>query len=163
MRIALSAVCFLAAEFVWWPVAARRASSHSYPTLLHLVVLRSPKSMLVGSRYTCTAIRRAAYLGVSCCWITWAACQAQKQPLVSCSPVCAMLPCWAGVTDCCGMWCTPEIRLNHCGTSACSASIGQRNWPSREKPILNFCRSWIVAVHLCTRDCRKGWKGCMEW
>lgn len=47
MRISLSAVHFLAAEFLW-PVAARRASSHAYPTLLHLVVLIYPKSMLVG-------------------------------------------------------------------------------------------------------------------
>lgn len=42
--------------------------------------------------------------------------------------------------------------------SPCSASIEHRNSPSREKPILNFRRSWMV-VHLCTR---KGWKCSME-
>lgn len=117
--------------------------------------------MLVGSAASRAGQDASSALlsGEPLIWVFPATCQAQqKQPLMRCSPACVMLPCSAGVTDCCGMWCTSETRLNHCGMSPCSASIEHRNSPSREKPILNFRRSWMV-VHLCTR---KGWKRSME-
>lgn len=36
-----------------------------------------------------------------------------------------MLPCYAGMTDCCGMWCASKPRLNHCWMSWRSASVQQ--------------------------------------
>ena len=72
--------------------------------------------------------------------------QARKSPLVRCSPACVMLPCYAGMTDCCGMRCVFETTAESLlGVLMLCQRVTQKfiagGWWRGEKRTLNFGRN----------------------